>query len=563
MITKLKNLILNNKPRKTLVLAICSVGILVITSIGIYSYVFANNDSDKIVGTEKDSIGKNSRNEDITVAMVGEEESSTIGSSTQNNNSWPGEIISLNNLQIQPDREGTISQWFVHIGERVYSGQVIGKLSRPPQTPEMINMLGEKAQMLSESQNNTEALRTYTAKRILQLQKLRTGTASSSKDINSSVIEVKTKMARAILRGSFSRVYPMITGFSVVPISEKNLYFQMKETFGIRDIDTRIDFVNNIYKMLIDLKDPNILPEKTGLLYFEKAIRLADASYSGELLTEENLEIIKQMLLQDQSEFIKVLEDIKSTELDADKMITELEKELATSEGEFKSKKIAYETARDSIAGGYSIIATNSGIVSSITKKPGEFIGPGMPVATITADGNEGMLVRIRIPNNIQKPKAGEFLSVVRPGFGTDIQKIRLIGVGSSLDTDGSYMADAVFEGTTNWPVGSSVRVLVPASSSSVLIKYSSVFWDNDGSANVWTVSEAERIFSKKITIGRTLGSMVEVYSGLKKGDHYIVNPNSDVKENIFLSDIVKVESKENNPSAPAKSGGHENMPGM
>ena len=89
-------------------------------------------------------------------------------------------------------------------------------------------------------------------------------------------------------------------------------------------------------------------------------------------------------------------------------------------------------------------------------------MGPGMPVATVTSDGDDQVIVRMRMPNNIQKPEVGEILSVIRPGFGTDVKKVRLVGIGSSLD-DGSYMADAVFLEKAKWSIGASVRVLAPA----------------------------------------------------------------------------------------------------
>ena len=54
-------------------------------------------------------------------------------------------------------------------------------------------------------------------------------------------------------------------------------------------------------------------------------------------------------------------------------------------------------------------------------------MGPGMPVATVTSDGDDQVIVRMRMPNNIQKPEVGEILSVIRPGFGTDVKKSVLL----------------------------------------------------------------------------------------------------------------------------------------
>ncbi len=581
---KLKNLIQNVKLRQPRALIIAIILVLLVVAGGVSAFYIVNKGS-SANSAKNDSASRNNLSEnDLTVAVVGEEES-LITENAASNNSWPGEIISLSNLQVQPDREGTISEWFVHIGERVNTGQIIGKLSRPPQTPDAIMALSEKSQMLSEARTSVEALRTYTAKRISQLRQLRSDTESSNKqkidllrsdmpENNNallSLIASKKKLAEVILRGSISKTFPMVSTQSIIPSPGSSVAIQLKWAFGALDTSLRNTFPNILIKVLSDLKDTNIVPEKSGLLYFDTAIKLANVSVADdEALPEASLESLKQMLFEDQSEFVTVLGEIKSMELEKaniqresidtlaeiDAMIAELEKEFAMSEGEFIAKETAYAIIKESVSGGYSIVAPNSGIVSSIMKKPGEFVGPGMPVATITAKNSDRTLIRMRIPNNIQKPKTGELLSIVRPGFGTIVQKARLIGVASSLDdNDGSYMADAVFTETTKWPIGASVRILAPASSSAALIKYSSVLWNDEGIPYVWVASEAGRIFAQKITIGRTLGAEAEVYTGLKNGDRYIVNPTPDIKEDMFLDDFIKT-------TIPAESGEDKGMGG-
>lgn len=584
---KIKNLIQNIKLRQKRAMAIAAASILLVVVMGVFAFYSVSKSASVSVANDESADIGNINELDSIVAEVGKDTSSIIGNSASNN-SWPGEIISLNNLQVQPDREGTISQWYVRIGERVRAGQVIGRLSRPPQTPEMVSMLSEKSQMSSEARTSVDALRAYTAKRISQLQQLRIDTENSNKqkiDLlgssalvsdNSllSAIASKKKLAQVVLRGSITKTFPMMYSQSSIPSAGLFFSIALKPTFGVMDQNMRNNFPNVMYKALFDLKDS----EQTGSLYFDAAIKLANASIADmETLTEMDLESLKQMLVEDQTEFVTMLSEIKSMELEKantqresidtlaeiDAMIAELEKELAMAEGEVTAKEIAYSSVRGSITGGYSIVAPNSGIVSSIMKKPGEFVGPGMPVATVTANGNSNEIVRMSIPNNTQKPQIGELLSVVRPGFGTDIQKAKLVGVGSSLD-DGSYMADAVFTESTKWPAGASVRVLASTSSSAVLIKYSSIIWNEQGMSSVWAVSSADRIFAKEITIGRILGASVEVYTGLKNGDRYIISPISEVKENMFLGDLVKIISpKESGASTPAKSGKDKSMGGM
>lgn len=587
---KLKNFIDNIKLRRIRALVILACIILVVVATGVSaSYLVSKKDSADVANDE--STDNNTGEINSIVSVVGNEDSSIIGN-TKSNNSWSGEIISLNNLQVQPDREGTISEWYVRIGERVNAGQVMGRLSRPPQTPEMVNMLSEKSQMLSESRTNLEATRTYTEKRILQLKQLRQDTESSNKqkidllrqdtlgsdDALLSLIASKKKLTQVILRRSITKIFPVIYDQTNVLLLELNNFsLQLNYGFGAFNSKLRHDFTPVILGAWSDLKDINTLPEKSGLLYFDTATKLANSSITGDTLSEVSLESIKQMLIQDQSEFITTLGEIKSMELERvnvqresidtlaeiDAMITELEKELAMSEGDVIAKEATYKSIRSSITLGYSIIAPNSGVVSSIMKKPGEFVGPGMPVATVTAKGNDRVLVRMSMPNNIQKPEVGEVLSIIRPGFGTDVQKVRLVGIGSSLD-DGSYMADAVFTEETKWPIGASVRVLAPKSSSPISIKHSSVFWSEGGAPTIWAISEADRIFAKKITIGRTLGTLIEVYTGLENGDRYIADSTLDIKEGMFLGDLIKTSTpNQNDSSVPAKPGEDKDMGGM
>jgi multidrug efflux pump subunit AcrA (membrane-fusion protein) len=582
---KLKTFIEDVKLLKTRALVISAVSVSVIT-IGALAFLVSKSDSMDRANAE--SSNKDSASNSVAVAVVGEEDSSIIGN-TASNNSWPGEIISLNNLQVQPGREGTISEWYVRIGQRVSAGQVIGRLSRPPQTPEMVGMLSEKLEDLSGARTSTAALRAYTTKRISQLQQLRVDTENSNRqkmdllgsntsvsgDILLSSIASKKKMAQVVLRGSITKLVPMLYNQTSIPSLEVIQNINIKPSFGLLDSSLRNSFPSILYKALSDLKDVHAIPEQSGTTYFDSAIKLANASVGGgEELTAVDLSAIKEMLIEDQLEFVTALSEIKTMELERantqresidtlaeiDAMIAELEKELAMAEGEVTAKEGAYGSIRGSITSGYSVVAPNSGVVSSIMKKPGEFVGPGMPVATVTAGNASSVLVRMSLPSNIQKPAIGEILSVTRPGFGSDIQKVRLVGIGSSLDS-GSYMADAVFLEPTKWPVGISVRVLAPVSSSSVFIKYSSLFWSEEGSPTVWAVSEADRIFAQKVVIGRTMGALVEVYTGLKNGDRYVLNPTPDIKENMFLGDVAGSSPSKEHDASEADE--HENMPGM
>lgn len=492
----------------------------------------------------------------------------TVGSSTEAmmppvENSWPGEIVSLNNLPVQPPREGTISGWFVRIGQYVKQGQVLGTLSRPPQTPDVVTMLSGKSEDLSRMRTTVSAEREFTKNRIAQLQQLRADTERLTKEKtgflgqnNGSLSSVASKkqLVQSALRGSIAKTFPMMFTQSSIPSSGTFSTITLKPAIGVLNSGLQNNFPEIIARAWADSANGNIVSEQSGLLYFESALKLANASIAGsDMLAEKELDSLKAMLVADQSMFISALGEVKDVEIESvnvkkesidklaeiDRELAELQKMLAVSEGEIIAKESAYLSVSGSINGGYSIISPRSGTVSSIMKKPGDFVSPGMPVATVIGGGKNEEFVRMRLPNNIRKPKIGEIFSVIRPGFSSDAKKARLVGVGGSLDETGSYMADAVFLEATDWPVGASVRVIVPESSSAVSVKNSAVIFGEDGKPFVWEVSEAGRVFKRSITIGRIMGENTEVYEGLKNGDRYIVTPTDVIKENMLIGDIA------------------------
>lgn len=531
---------------------------VIIAAAGVSVIMFA------ILGTIKTSTPKN-----LIAGAVGAAppsiEVATIGSSTEEimpavENSWPGEIVSLSNLPVQPGREGTISGWFVRIGQYVAQGQVLGTLSRPPQTPDVVAMLSEKQEDIARTRASVSAEREFTEKRIAQLRQLRADTeqlALHKTDLlganggTLSAIASKKESARSVLRGSIVKTFPTMFTQASIPPSGSFSSVSLKATISALDSNLRNSFPETLSRAWLELGNENVVPEQSGLLYFGSAIKLANASIAdGDMLTGKDLDSLKSMLIADQSMFAGALGAIKDTEIESlhvekefieklaeiDKELAELQKMLAVSEGEITAKESAYGTIAAAINGGYSIVASKSGVVSAIMKKPGDFVSPGMPVATVTSGKNE-QFVRMRLPNNVQKPKIGEIFSVIRPGFANDTRKARLVGIGSSLDETGSYMADAIFTETVDWPIGASVRVIVPSNSSAITIKSSAVVFGEGGKPFVWGVTEAGRVFKKPITVGRIMGENTEAYEGLKNGDRYIVLPTADIREDILVDD--------------------------
>lgn len=527
---------------------------------------------------------------DVEIAIAGA--TSSVDTSGVEN-SWPGELISLGSIPVQPAREGTIASWNVHVGQRVAAGEVLGTLSVPSAMPDTVAMLADEQKMVSMARVSAEAKRVYTKGRILQLEELRANAERSQSasqillggsipivqttgGANISMIEAKKQTLRAMLRGTLATTYPMLSGNGTLPARWTAV--ALKDPIGAQNVSLRDGFPSILFAAITDIDTLDKLPIASGLAYFDLTIKLADASIpNGSTLTEAGLLELKAMLHKDQELFIMAVDKLRETQLmavDTEKMsyeqvrmidndIAVLRQDLAMSEGDLASKEAAYLTVRNGVLGNSSIVATKSGTVSSIMKKIGEFVGPGMPVAVVTSEKNNEYIVRFRIPSNVRKPEIGQELHVTRPGFSDAMQRAKMVGIGNSLDETGSIMADALLLDSVDWPVGISLRVLPLSESITLEIPFSSVWWDAKNTPNIWRVSSAGRIYASQVSLGRTLGEKVEIYSGLHVGDKYIVKPTSDIVEDMLVADIPSNANEHNETGRSSAGDPHAGHGGM
>ena len=565
----------------------------IIGSVAGFSFAQTGTNAASVDGAlaEDEAIEEATEDQGSLVDIVGDER--LAGSSS--GNSWAGSIISLGTTPVQPAREGSIVSWMVKIGDRVYVGQPIAKLSEPPAMPDLTNMLATEAKMLAEKRAALETTKKFVVQNNAQLKTQLIGLEQSSKDSNtllsSNVSIDQAKAAVLAMRGEIRAFLDQMVSEHVNTITNTHVASLYRggsiyTSYGVLDQETRNTTDTNLYLLIAALKDPKALPLDEATQYLSAAVRMAHSSVYA-----EGVEDIRPMMKGDQEEFLDMVSKFKDAEADVsmkateyenmnleqkrmlvtdrkmiEEKIAENEKMLGMAEAEVKAAEAAYAAVLQGTKGGLYITAPLAGIISTIDKSVGDFVEPGMPVARVTSStGNAQPFVRFRIPGNVRPPKSGTILKVVRPGFSEIIKEVRVTGVGASLDASGMYMADASFTEAVAWPVDASVRVIAPDSTTSVTIALSSVKWDESGKPQVWAVSEAGRIYTKNVTLGRTLGVNIEVYEGLKIGDKYIIKPTTELREDMSIDELVPKQEtqKETEDESGSKSNEHENMPGM
>lgn len=478
----------------------------------------------------------------VITMTVGEDGGSTNELALGGGSSWSGEILSAMDVNIQPRREGTIVEWYVKIGEPVYQGQSLGKLSAPPRTADIVQAIASQSESLARAKAEADANTVYIQKKIAQLESLRSSYSSMSTTANASLIETKKKNVQSVLQSSLSKIYPAIS----VGRSSPNTAIPLNLLLEVGAINSNL---RNVYPQfmatfLTELKDQSSLPEKIGLAYFDTTVTLLNASVSGENISANDIANIKSDLALSQQSFITALKEYKEGLItnndknqDIDSQILSLQKDLALAKADVSAKQVSYDTVVGGLTGGLEIIATHGGTVSTISKRIGDFVKPEDTIVTVNGDNSHEKLVRFRIPSNAMSPKSGDTLTVVRPGFLDTKVKVKVLGVGSSLDTSGAYMADAKFLNVTDWPVHASVRVIPSMlGNQAFVVPFTAIFWSEEGATKVWTVTSQKTLVSKEITAGKTFGDTVEITEGLLQGDIVVIQPIAEMKENMLVS---------------------------
>ncbi|MFZ2983673.1 MAG: hypothetical protein WA053_01175 [Minisyncoccia bacterium] len=518
-------------------------------------------------------------NESNIVATVGVNEAT---GTADLGNSWPAELISSSIVQVQPQREGTIVDWRVYVGETVAAGDVLGHISAPPATPELIAMLADQTQMVTEANAQMRVTDDYTAREKARYAELssaienaRSATSTSLADASfpalasiRAQVGVQQSALRTVTEAAFGGQVAMVLNMNDWRYARNGVF---NRAYGAGNQSVQNEYIAAIPAFAEALQKNTDVPIAQAQAYFALAVRVANSTIDDPAEMALNASF-KTSVVTDQKDFLMALAEYRDAQMAlADKeteyrlMIQEksamLVKDQSMAISSAEAAQTAYRTVAAQVNGGTAIVATRSGTVSAIYKKVGDLVGPEMPIATLSGYSSQGLTVRMHIPSTVQRPAVGDVLSVMRPGFPSDVQKVKLIGVGTSLDDTGSYMADALLIGSTNWPVSASVRVLAPKESG-MTVQSSAVMWGEGGVPQVWAISSGGRIFAKKITVGRTLGEVTEVYGGLENGDRYIAKAIPDIHEDMLLDNLLKLLAPVvSDEMTSEESGGMGDMP--
>ena len=193
---------------------------------------------------------------------------------------------------------------------------------------------------------------------------------------------------------------------------------------------------------------------------------------------------------------------------------------------------------------------TGNSISTSMGSSAGTTTGASVPLFTVSDEHR--MRVYVRVPqNSLAQVQPGMAATFSVPQFPGRTFSATLAATAQAVDsTSGTLLVEFQVDnsdGSLKPGEYAQVRLIVPNRPGTMVLPSSALSF-RDGGMSVATVNWSNRIVIKRITIGRDLGSTVEISSGLARADRVIDNPPDSIRS----GDLVRIGA--GNASANGRS---------
>ena len=203
-----------------------------------------------------------------------------------------------------------------------------------------------------------------------------------------------------------------------------------------------------------------------------------------------------------------------------------------------------------------NITAPFNGVITSKNVKKGDMANPGQPLVSLESPGNFEVIAMVpeteisAIKNNTKVNVSIKSMNETLTGMVTEVSP-------SAQQTGGQYLVKIILDKTeVNVRSGMFATVVFPierknATTNVVLIPKAALVTRGQLSG-VYTVSQSNTAVLRWLRLGKTMGDQVEVLSGLRVDETYIVNANAKLYNGVKISSS-SVPQKETETSSEEK----------
>ncbi|MGB7843332.1 MAG: efflux RND transporter periplasmic adaptor subunit [Salinimicrobium sp.] len=180
-----------------------------------------------------------------------------------------------------------------------------------------------------------------------------------------------------------------------------------------------------------------------------------------------------------------------------------------------------------------NIRAPFSGVITNKFSEEGTMANPGQPLLAIEAPGNFEVIARIP-ESEISRIKTGTKVDVIIKSIDQTVQGTVSELSSSARNTGGQYLAKVALEKTDAEVLsGMYATVRFPIekqeeTTGTVMIPQEAIITRGD-LKGIYTVSSQNTALLRWLRLGRSYGDRVEVLSGLKPGESYIISADGKI----------------------------------
>ncbi len=172
-----------------------------------------------------------------------------------------------------------------------------------------------------------------------------------------------------------------------------------------------------------------------------------------------------------------------------------------------------------------AIYAPYNGHITAKMAEPGDLASPGMPVLGI--EGTEGSYIELVIPEtHVKNAGIGKKVGITVPASNDIILEGKIAAIAPAADTKTrSFLIKVSLPGNENIHSGMYARVQIPSGEISVLSVPSSALVYQGQLTGIFIFDGEKKARFRLVRTGKSFGKSLEILSGLKPGDRYLLNP--------------------------------------
>lgn len=187
--------------------------------------------------------------------------------------------------------------------------------------------------------------------------------------------------------------------------------------------------------------------------------------------------------------------------------------------------------AASSVAGDARVTAPFDGRVASRSVEPGDLAAPGRPLFVVEQES--GHRAEFDAPESLVSGLVtGATVEVVVPALANARLSGTLVAVSPAADERShSFLVKVDLPADDRLKSGMFCRVLIPSGESNYLAAPAAAIVTRGQLTGIYLVDEDGAVHFRLVRVGRELGDRVEVISGLKSGDRFVVNPGPTLRD--------------------------------